>query len=929
LNTVEGLYVGRDLSFNVSGLEEMTIITGCGTTTMDAACTSTNVTFSPALSSAPDIPGDVDWGLVPSNLDLLGNYIGRPSSWYTTPIVATPTSVNATPSTSGGTLAAGTTCYRVTARIQMYVAVARSAASTEVCAAHTGSTGSVALTWTPVANAETYYIYKGASGSQNVRYSSTTASFTDTGAAGTTETVPTSAGDTWFMKNTLEFKIGRDIYVYGNIIENAWKDGQNGFCLVYTGANTGNGNDSTVLRDVVTEYNIIRHCAGGIQFLGRDVSSAQTPVVGQPSGRFGGYTFRHNLFYDMGPQWGVSVQWMLISTTNSAGKSYYPGGEAAHPMGPYNVIIDHNTIMMEQGQSLINLDLYKGEAREIDNITFSNNLAFRTSYGLTGANSCAQGTGCWDAYTKGTVVYQNNVIADAVCANYPGGCTETLNPTAADLKNVHINDYAAEDFSLAAGSAYNNAATDGTDIGADIPAVLAATGGLPPPAEPDPPVIITTLLPNATVGIAYNEPIAVTAGTVPISCSVVTGSVPAGLALTSATCTITGSATTPGTSAFTVRATDSFTPTARADDQDLSITVVAAPSTLTITTTSPLPVATQFAGYSHQFELSGGTGPYVWSISSGTPPAALSMQESGQFLGTVTASPSGYSFTARVADSLGNIATKAMNITVNAPASNCNRSNTTLGGLSIQGATFVGPTAPVNDVCIGDSWKDTSFSPPRDNVAISGSPSATWVREPRPAEPHLWEQHSNVEAGTVPSLGYIMVGTGSNWAPMLPGPVGDFLCSTGGGVGWCDAPTDTGSSTAAMTDTVTLRADAGNYAFVAATITGTGIQQLDSSGRHRLHKDLTNVAEARLHAMHVSGAGNTAILRVDYSTDQNSWTVTTIQFTFDSTIGVIKSSPWTAVPAGMKGDVYIRIIATNGDGTEAPQVGNVYLEFRQ
>jgi hypothetical protein len=80
--------------------------------------------------------------------------------------------------------------------------------------------------------------------------------------------------------------------------------------------------------------------------------------------------------------------------------------------------------------------------------------------------------------------------------------------------------------------------------------------------------------------------------------------------------------------------------------------------------------------------------------------------------------------------------------------------------------------------------------------------------------------------------------------------------------------------------------------------------------------------------MHVSGAGNTAVLRVDYSTDQNSWTVTTIQFTFDSTIGVIKSSPWTTVPAGMKGDVYLRIIATGGDGTEAPQVGNVYLEFR-
>ena len=106
-----------------------------------------------------------------------------------TEYLSAPSGLVATGSTTGGTLAAATYYYKVTA----LNGSGETTGSTEVSVTTTGTTSSVALTWTAVPGATSYRIYRGtAAASENVYYTSTSNSFTDTGAANTGGTVPVS-----------------------------------------------------------------------------------------------------------------------------------------------------------------------------------------------------------------------------------------------------------------------------------------------------------------------------------------------------------------------------------------------------------------------------------------------------------------------------------------------------------------------------------------------------------------------------------------------------------------------------------------------------------------------------------------------------------------------------------------------------------------
>lgn|GEM_PF-2319167 len=83
--------------------------------------------------------------------------------------------------------------------------------------------------------------------------------------------------------------------------------------------------------------------------------------------------------------------------------------------------------------------------------------------------------------------------------------------------------------------------------------------------------ITSTTLPNGTVNTAYNQTLASTGGTTPISWTVDSGILPPGLSLSSSG-TISGTPTTAGIYTFTVEAEDSSTPHA-SDLQQLSITI--------------------------------------------------------------------------------------------------------------------------------------------------------------------------------------------------------------------------------------------------------------------------------------------------------------------------------------------------------------------
>jgi hypothetical protein len=157
--------------------------------------------------------------------------------------------------------------------------------------------------------------------------------------------------------------------------------------------------------------------------------------------------------------------------------------------------------------------------------------------------------------------------------------------------------------------------------------------------------ITTSSLSQATEGTAYNSHRAVTGGVPPVTWSVAGGTLPAGLTL-SATGLISGTPTVSGSTAFTVRASDSA---AIPQTATAPLVLEVSGGTLAITTAS-LSQATEGAGYSSTLAATGGVPPYHWSVAGGTLPAGVTLSSAGVISGTPAASGSS-SFTVQATDS--------------------------------------------------------------------------------------------------------------------------------------------------------------------------------------------------------------------------------------------------------------------------------------
>src|SRR5271165_3491847 len=170
-------------------------------------------------------------------------------------------------------------------------------------------------------------------------------------------------------------------------------------------------------------------------------------------------------------------------------------------------------------------------------------------------------------------------------------------------------------------------------------------------------------LPAGTVSTAYSAPLSASGGTAPYTWSIITGSLPSGLSLSS-TGMISGMPTTAGSSTFTLQVTDSASTPASAS-ASLSITIASGQASLTITSTS-LPAGTVGVGYSTTLAATGGLKPYTWAVLSGNLPLGLSLTSTGVISGTPTTTGTP-TFTVQVSDSESTPgkATAQLSITVN------------------------------------------------------------------------------------------------------------------------------------------------------------------------------------------------------------------------------------------------------------------------
>ncbi len=194
--------------------------------------------------------------------------------------------------------------------------------------------------------------------------------------------------------------------------------------------------------------------------------------------------------------------------------------------------------------------------------------------------------------------------------------------------------------------------TDRTNTSASsLPLTLTVT--------PRPSITSSSPLPNAEATAPYSQTLTATGGTAPFTWTVTDGSLPVGLSLNPTSGTISGTPTTTGSFNFTVTLTDSLGVSAPPKNFKLKVT-----GGLGITTPSPLPQGEVTIPYSQTLTASGGTNSgFTWAITSGSPPANLSLSAGGVLSGTPTAAgPS--NFTVQVTDSGGGNATKSFSLTI-------------------------------------------------------------------------------------------------------------------------------------------------------------------------------------------------------------------------------------------------------------------------
>jgi hypothetical protein len=233
-------------------------------------------------------------------------------------------------------------------------------------------------------------------------------------------------------------------------------------------------------------------------------------------------------------------------------------------------------------------------------------------------------------------------------------------------------------------------------------------------------------LPDALIGSPYNYTFASNGGLTPIQWTVASGTLPPGLTLGTGG-TLTGTPTTSGNYTFTVQAGDASSPS-----QTITVNVgINAPVALVIgTATGALPDAVAGASYNNfQLSLTGGTAPFIWTVSGGALPTGMALSSTGVIGGIPSvANSSPIPLTFQVQDSGSPAQMKTLNMTIRVAAPLV--ITTPAGTLSdaIQGAAYnlnLGTTGGIAPL----AWTFTGSLPPGVSLSssgvLSGSPTAT------------------------------------------------------------------------------------------------------------------------------------------------------------------------------------------------------------
>ena len=248
----------------------------------------------------------------------------------------------------------------------------------------------------------------------------------------------------WTVKNLLELKNARRVFIAGNVFEQNWGSAQSGFAILLTPRNQNGGAPWSAVQDVTFTNNVVRNVGSGINILGSD--------DGHPSQQTRGVAIRNNLFTGIdGARWNSDGIFLQVLS------------------GASDVVVEHATV--QQTGNIISAD-----GAPTRGFVFRDNIAFHNTYGVVGSGQ-QPGNHALQTFLPGAV-FTNNVLIGP----YPtaGGVDPSLysdfpgNFFPNSVAEVGFVNAAGGDLSLAPGSPYKGMATDGGDIGAQLGVVSAA-----------------------------------------------------------------------------------------------------------------------------------------------------------------------------------------------------------------------------------------------------------------------------------------------------------------------------------------------------------------------------------------------------------------------------------------------------------------------
>lgn len=251
---------------------------------------------------------------------------------------------------------------------------------------------------------------------------------------------PTYAGTPWCVKNLFELKNAQRVLVEGNILENNWSDCQSGFAIVITPRTQSGASMWARTTDITWRYNILKGSDGGFNISGHD-DQLDNPVSTR-------ILIEHNLAYD-------------ISNVN---KLYQFLNGTEYLTIRHNTSLNAGTTTSAAGDPTLFL-------------TFQDNICGFGNYGV-----CGTGSGCGNntiaTYFPGSTFSHNVLIGTPGGPNGNPASYPPFHWFPAGVAVVGFADAANDDYHLLPGSAYAGAASDGTDIGADIDSVNAYTANV-------------------------------------------------------------------------------------------------------------------------------------------------------------------------------------------------------------------------------------------------------------------------------------------------------------------------------------------------------------------------------------------------------------------------------------------------------------------